>query len=879
MRRHPELGKKLQLLYSLRLNPALKSHADLAEILGISRQAVGKWARGTETSQGDAIPLSQVENVATIFGISEHWLTLEFEDFEAKIYEKLEAESRLDIKKPEKISVSLLPNTPAKIFGRKNDLRRLDSEWNERQTNILQLVGFGGMGKSSLLNAWLSRLDQKGYCGARRVYAWSFYWQAAKSEVRSSGDYFIEHALDWFGDETPADGTPWEKATRLANLIRSRRTLLLLDGMEAMQYPPGSRHGLVENPAVALLLKELASDNSGMCVVTSRLPVADLTAYEGTRVRTVELEPLSDKSSIKMLKSIGLQGSYHEYVQAVKEYTGHPLSLSLLGGYLNVVHKGRMGDFRKIRSLLDEQEMGIAAKNLMHNYLNWFQGTPERALLFAVGLFDREVSVQNIRKIAEEDTEISGLTEELSRLSNLQMSYAVDRLKQANLITVRENGTASLLDCHPLVRDFLSDFLNENHPSIWKQGHVLIFNFLKEQAIDNPNTIADIEPLFRAVIHGTQAELYEPAFELYFEKIKKRFIMLSKGSHHTDQICIHSFFDASTELPVSVLPENAKFYLISSAAANLMSLGDVDEAVEPSLRCINWFVKNSKWLEAANTAGPFLSMLIAVGKLNYALDLIEKLEDCVRNTKNSVIVANSYSFKAHALHLKGDDEDAGKLFQKSEEILTLENPGAPVSFPTISSYYCKYLLDTGRASEALERSLKTFSWRSKSSWQVAIDTTSLLASDMQILGLAYLALGDKANAKIYLNRQVELLKEADEWLYLPSGLNARASFYNATGDFESARGDLEKALEISRRTGARFGEWETLINLSHLYLQVKEPRKARNAIKELDLVGDMSIYAYRRREVEQLREDIHCAGNSNSVTPHRKALNRLKSPA
>ncbi len=543
MKRHPQLGKKLKLLYSLRLNPAIKSHADLAEVLGISRQAVGKWARGTETSQGDAIPLSQVENVATIFGISEHWLTLEFEEFEARLYEKLEAESRLDIKKPERISVSLLPNTPAKIFGRKRELRFLDTEWAERQTNILQLVAFGGMGKSSLLNAWLSRLDQKGYCGARRVYAWSFYWQAAKSEVRSSGDYFIEHALGWFGDESPTEGSPWEKATRLANLVRSRRTLLLLDGLEPMQFPPGPKHGLVENPAVSLLLKELATENDGLCVITSRLPVADLTTFQGTRVKTVELEPLSDKSSIKMLKSIGLQGSYNEYVQAAKEYSGHPLSLSLLGGYLNVVHKGRMGDFRKIRSLFDEQELGVNAKNLMRNYLDWFQGTPERALLFAIGLFDREVSIHDIDKISNEHPDLPGLTRELSQLSNLQLSYAIDRLKQANLINVREKHSTSMLDCHPLVRDFLSDFIREHYPLIWKQGHALIFDYLRQQAMENPVTIADLEPLFRAVIHGTQAELFEPAFELYFEKIKKRqFSMFTKGSHHTDQACIRVFY-------------------------------------------------------------------------------------------------------------------------------------------------------------------------------------------------------------------------------------------------------------------------------------------------------------------------------------------------
>jgi len=867
MRRHPQLAKKLTLLYSLRLNPSIRSHADLAEVLGISRQAVGKWARGTETSQGDAIPLSQVENVAAIFGISEHWFSLEFDAFEAKVYEKLEAESRLDVKKPEKISVSLMPNTPAKIYGRKAELKELDSEWNERKTNVVQLIAFGGMGKSSLVNAWLSRLDQKGYCGARQVYAWSFYWQAAKSEVRSSGDYFIEHALTWFGDESPAEGSPWEKATRLANLIRSKRTLLVLDGLEPMQYPPGPKHGLVENPAVSLLLKELATENSGLCVVTSRLPVADLVSFEGQRVKSISLDPLSEKSSIKMLKAMGVHGAHADYVQAVNEYSGHPLSLSLLGGYLNVVHRGHIGEFRKISSLLEEQEKGVHARNLMCNYLNWFQDTPERALLFMIGLFDREVSVDDIQKISQRNAGIEGLTADLSILNNLQYSYAIDRLRQANLIYVKAGDVILTLDCHPLVRDFLSGFLKENYPYIWKLGHNLIFNFLVEQSKEHPNSISELEPLFRAVIHGTQAECYEEAFSLYFEKIKKRYTMLTEGNHHTDQACLRSFNDSASGLPVSELREESRFYLLSSSAANLISLGKIDDAIEPGLKSISWFLSKKKWIAAINAAGPYISMLIVIGRLNEAIELMQGLEECVQKSNNIVVSAMSDCFKAHAQHLAGNDDRALEYFEKSERILTLDNPGIPVTFPTISSYYCKFLLDTGRTEEALERSLKTFSWRSRNSWQVLIDTTSLLASDMQILGLAFLAANDKFNASVYLNKQVDLLQEADEWLYLPSGLNARAELHMANRDWKLAKADLAAALEISQRTGARFGEWESALNFVRLYATQGDLEAASEYLEHQTQIPDMSMYRFRDKDIKQLERQLTSSDSGSDSPP------------
>ena len=46
-------------------------------------------------------------------------------------------------------------------------------------------------------------------------------------------------ALTWFGDPDPRIGTAWEKGERLAKLIAHRRTLLILDGLEPLQNPPG----------------------------------------------------------------------------------------------------------------------------------------------------------------------------------------------------------------------------------------------------------------------------------------------------------------------------------------------------------------------------------------------------------------------------------------------------------------------------------------------------------------------------------------------------------------------------------------------------------------------------------------------------------------
>src|SRR5262245_13622981 len=92
------------------------------------------------------------------------------------------------------------------------------------------------------------------YRSAELVFGWSFYRQGASGGT-SSADEFLDAALAWFGDPDPRLGTAWDKGERLAKLISRRRTLLVLDGLEPPQNPPGPELsvlrmlGLFDRPA------------------------------------------------------------------------------------------------------------------------------------------------------------------------------------------------------------------------------------------------------------------------------------------------------------------------------------------------------------------------------------------------------------------------------------------------------------------------------------------------------------------------------------------------------------------------------------------------------------------------------------------------------
>ena len=170
---------------------------------------------------------------------------------------------------PEKISIARLPVTGSDIFGREEDIAFLDAAWANQDVNVVIIVAWAGVGKSTLVNHWLRGMAAEHYRSAELVFGWSFYRQGSSGGT-SSADEFLDAALAWFGDPDPRIGTAWEKGERLANLVAHRRTLLVLDGLEPLQNPPGPQEGRIREPSLQALLRELAAFNTGLCVITTR---------------------------------------------------------------------------------------------------------------------------------------------------------------------------------------------------------------------------------------------------------------------------------------------------------------------------------------------------------------------------------------------------------------------------------------------------------------------------------------------------------------------------------------------------------------------------------------------------------------------------------
>jgi predicted ATPase len=422
---------------------------------------------------------------------------------------------------PEKISVARLPITGSEVFGREEDIAFLDDAWVNQQVNVVTIVAWAGVGKSTLVNRWLRRVASYHYRSAELVFGWSFYRQGTSGDT-SSADEFLDAALTWFGDPDPRLGTAWEKGERLAKLVAHRRTLLILDGLEPLQNPPGPQEGRVREPSLQALLRELAAFNTGLCVITTRVPVADIADHEHTSALRRDLEQLSSDSGAKLLRALGVMGDEAELRSASDEFSGHSLALTLLGSYLTDAYNGEIRCRGEVSGhLAHDVRQGAHARKVMESYQTWFGEGPEVSVLRTLGLFDRPADEKVVGALLKSPA-IPGLTESLIGLNPTEWRTILAKLRRARLLAGEDPHSPGQLDTHPLVREYFGEQLRSQRTGAWKECNRRLYTYYRTLAPKLPDSFREMEPLFLAAVCGCNADLFrEVLHEVYVPRIQR----------------------------------------------------------------------------------------------------------------------------------------------------------------------------------------------------------------------------------------------------------------------------------------------------------------------------------------------------------------------
>jgi tetratricopeptide (TPR) repeat protein len=749
-----------------------------------------------------------------------------------------------------KISLAKLPSTSPDLFGRERELAALSKAWRRARTNIVTLVASGGVGKTALVKVWLNRIGQKNWRGAHCVFGWSFYSQGAAEGRQASADLFIDAALRWFGDPDPKKGTPWEKGERLAELVRAQRTLLVLDGLERLQHPPG---GGLKDPALQTLLRELAVDNPGLCIVTTRLTVDDLKDFAGTSMETIDLENLAPEDGARYLGHLGIKGTDEELRQAAKDLDGHALALTLLGTYLAV---GYGGDIRKrdlVPRLTAEAKHGGHARRMMNAYERWFEGKPEQEILRLMGLFDRPAEPGPLRVLRQPPT-IAGLTERLQNLNEYPWNLALDNLRQARLLDPKDPEAPETLDCHPLIREHFGDQLKASASAAWREAHGRLYEHYRSAAKEYPGTIEEMTPLYAAVAHGCQAGRHQEALdEIYWRRIRRgnqAFSVIKLGAFGADLAALAGFFDPPWENPVAGLTEPTKAFVLNEVGFDLRALGRLAEAVEPMRAGLDLDIAREDRRNAAISASNLSELYLTLGDIGQAIAYAERSVELADHSGDAFLRMGLRTTLAEALHQAGRLPEAETLFQEAERMQHEGQPQYPLLYSVQGFRYSDLLLGHGKYHEVRDRAAKTVAWAETQ--RVLLD----IALDHLSLGRACEGAGDLAEAVSHLNQAVTGLRQAGQQDDLPRGLLARASFYRLRGDFPHAQHDLDEALLIATRGQMRLHEADCHLEQVRLWLATDGLDGARTAVTRARTLIQETGYHRRDAELAALEKQL-----------------------
>jgi predicted ATPase len=581
---------------------------------------------------------------------------------------------------PKKISVARLPVTGSDVFGRDEDIAFLDAAWENRQVNVVTIVAWAGVGKSTLVNYWLRRLAGEHYRSAQLVFGWSFYRQGTSGQS-SSADEFLDAALTWFGDPDPRLGTAWEKGERLAKLVAHRRTLLVLDGLEPLQNPPGPQEGRLGEPSLQALLRELAAFNTGLCVITTRLPVADIADYERTSAPRHDLEQLSTEAGAKLLRALGVKGDENKVQSASSEFNGHCLALTLLGSYLSDAYNGDIRFRTEVSECLaHDVRQGAHARKVMESYQTWFGEGPELSVLRLLGLFDRPADEKALGELLKPPA-IDGLTESLTDLRPTEWRTILAKLRRARLLVGEDPYNPGHLDAHPLVREYFGEQLRDRRADAWKECNRRLYHYYRTLAPQLPNSFREMEPLFLAVICGCNAGLFRKALhEVYIPRIQRgnayfaANVLGARGALLT--ALVHFFEDGRWSLPVKMGVEEqrltaedqlfilmqAGLYLSSTRGFSSPELRNCYERAEPLCHSLNRPV-----LLYSALMGQWRYSLMN-DKLTATLQIAKRVHSLAQEQNNSAVMIGACQALVSTLYYLGEFEVARQYAMRGVQI-------------------------------------------------------------------------------------------------------------------------------------------------------------------------------------------------------------------
>jgi transcriptional regulator with XRE-family HTH domain len=324
--------------------------------------------------------------------------------------------------------------------GRISDLATLRGWVLDERCRVVQLLGMGGIGKTTLATLLARQL------AAAFEHVW---WRSLR--LTPTASEWLGDALHFLlGDSVLLPDDEDERITLLVQVMGDRRCLVVLDNLEVL-LEPGDRLGSYRASfdGFRRFLQAVAERAHQSCViVTSREAPPEFGMSTNGPVRSLEMRGLSVAEAQMVVEHQALSGSDLDWVDFVTRCDGNPLALKMTAETIRLVFGTEISAFL----------LTVGSNGLIH-------GGVER--LLASQLDQRLSAVEqdvlcSLARTRERATPTARLLGELGpRVGRGAVIEAVQALRRRCLIEPGQPATGFSL--HPVVRDYVASQLAVAH--------------------------------------------------------------------------------------------------------------------------------------------------------------------------------------------------------------------------------------------------------------------------------------------------------------------------------------------------------------------------------------------------------------------------------
>ena len=375
------------------------TQTELADLLGVTRRAVGDWEGGLTYPKSEhlkqfvvlaiehqAFPAGrEAEEVRALWQAARQKVWLD----EAWLAALLPDVDMSPASQPveETIGAAQAPAPPARseprldwgdaltvttFYGREWELDLL-SEWVvEERCRVVSVLGLGGIGKSALATRVMQRVAER-----FEVVIWRSLRDVPTCEA------LLDDCLQVLAPQAlrSVSASLESRQGLLLECLRSRRVLLVYDNLESfLEEGEDTGHMRAGYEGFARVLRRVAETEHQSCwLLTSREKPSDLVPLEGSRapVRALRLARLDADACQQLLAEKGAAGSESQQTRLIEAYAGNPLALKIVAQTIVELFDGQIAPFLEqgevvfggVRELLGEQYARLSA--LEQSVLLW----------------------------------------------------------------------------------------------------------------------------------------------------------------------------------------------------------------------------------------------------------------------------------------------------------------------------------------------------------------------------------------------------------------------------------------------------------------------------------------------------------------------------